>query len=130
MSFEKTNAKATLGLPTTDTSESQSIYQRLELLLELKKQRINNASSRKTILRTILTQDDLPILIKKQKARIGSLLQHAWGQRQTGILRSILKKAPEQWDDKEKKIFDDMLGKYLVSQRARKKMIAALRSLW
>ena len=116
-------------LERLDTKEL-TLEEQLDLLKEFKVRRINNASARKAILRTILTQDNLSDLFDEYRNKIRSLLQHAWGQKQTGILKSILRKSQDDWNEKEARIFDDLLGKYLVSQRARKKMISDLRILW
>lgn len=108
----------------TQQWDGQSFDQQLLLLEQLRRQRRNNATVRKTILRTLLTADTQ--LWPKHK-RTRALLAHAWGQRSCSILGAILLKPETEWDEKEQRIVHELLGAYFVSRRGRSKLMDALR---
>lgn len=64
----------------------------------------NNARSRKVILGTLLGSRQLELWAVKYRNKMRECLMHAWGVRLTGILRSILARAPGELSDKERSI--------------------------
>ena len=67
----------------------------------LGKARINNSRTRKLILRTILADDSLEFLVVKYRTKVFLALRHAWGEKNTGVIRKILSKARSSWDSGE-----------------------------
>lgn len=87
------------------------ITRRLKLFVGLKEKRVNNARTRKLILRSVLNDEDLEWHAVKYRSKLRDSLIHAWGERMTGILRSILEK--DTRTDKEKGIYRDHVDRYL-----------------
>ena len=75
---------------------------RLKLFGALKEARVNNARTRRLILRTILDQPDLEWAAVKYRRKIAAALRHAWGIKMTGIIKSMLAKT--ELTGKERKI--------------------------
>lgn len=58
--------------------------------LRAKYGKVNNARTRKAILRTVLNAPSLQLWAAKYRKKLASALRHAWGQRTTSYLRSAL----------------------------------------
>lgn len=65
----------------------------LKLYGEFRRERINNKRTRKLILRSILGSKSLEFWAVKYRQKLKSAIEHAWGKRTTGIIRSILAKS-------------------------------------
>lgn len=80
--------------------------------------KINNARTRKLILRAILQADTdtLEYWAVKYRQKISVALRHAIGQKRTGIITSIIKKSTNvsKLDDKEVGILNTTVGKYIL----------------
>lgn len=94
---------------------------KLNLFLELKKERVNNARTRKLILRTLLTGSRLELWAVKYRQKMRKALEHAWGKRTTSILAAILKK--EQRTEREKRIVRENILRYLNDSDMKKELI-------
>ncbi len=88
-----------------------SVPRRLKLLESLRVtdttagiERVNNARTRKLVLRTFLGSRRLDRWAIKYRRKLGRVLTHAWGRRTASILRSILGKAPQERTAKELRI--------------------------
>ena len=74
---------------------------------------VNNNRTRKLILRTLLRNKSFPFWCVKYRSKIGAALTHAWGQKHSSILRSILSKAPSARNAKEHKILADTVERWV-----------------
>lgn len=79
--------------------------------------RVNNARTRKLVLRTLLDAPKLDLWVVKYRRKIARALTHALGQRTAGILRSILAKTPEQRSPAEAAILRRTIGRYVPQPR-------------
>lgn len=70
----------------------------------------NNSRTRKLILRTLLSSPRLQLWSVKYRSKVVASLTHAWGERMTGIIRSILEK--DEIDAKEQGILNKRLVKF------------------
>jgi hypothetical protein len=84
----------------------------LKLFVQMQAERINNARTRKLILRSVLGSPRLALWCTRYRKKLYASLCHAWNQRNTGILRSILRKAPDTWDAREKAILESQILRY------------------
>lgn len=78
---------------------------------EYKEQRINNARTRKLILRTLLNSHRLELWSLKYRRKMRDAITHALGRRRASIVRSIMSK--ERRLSKENLILDDFLIRHL-----------------
>lgn len=76
----------------------------LKMFGEFRKKRINNARTRKLILRSILNSNRLEFWSVKYRSKMRNAIEHAWGKRMTGIIRSILNKPSKEHNAKERSI--------------------------
>jgi hypothetical protein len=90
------------------------VHRMLNLYGMLREQRINNARTRKIILRSLLNARNLPLWSVRYRRKLGVALEHAWGKRMTGILRSILSKSER--NAQEAKILNSNITKYLTKK--------------
>ena len=74
----------------------------LKLFGRLAEGHVNNARTRKLILRSILGSRRLQWWAVKYRRKLARALRHAWGERTTGILRRILAKPPDARNAREK----------------------------
>jgi hypothetical protein len=80
--------------------------------------RVNNARTRKLVLRTLLASGKLELWAVKYRSKLARALTHAVGKRTAGILRSILGKAPEDRTPRETAILRKEIGRFVPeSQR-------------
>lgn len=77
---------------------------RLKLFGEMKKDRTNNARTRRLVLKSILNDPNLTWSVIKYRRKIETALKHAWGVRVASIIRSILFKFAADWSAKENAI--------------------------
>lgn len=70
--------------------------------------RVNNARTRKLILRSILDNPRLEFWAVKYRRKIEMCLEHAWGKRLTGIMRSILAKKAARSDHEDAILRDNI----------------------
>lgn len=90
----------------------------LKVFLQLKELKVNNARTRRLILRSILSQKKLELWSTRYRQKLRLVLTHAWGQRMTSILRSILSKEPGQRTEKEKGLLSKHILRYRGKQSA------------
>jgi len=83
------------GLPT---------QRMLKLFGMLRRDRVNNARTRRLILSEILGADGLEFWAVKYREKLRVALTHAWGRRTASILRSVLAKSTEDRAEKESQI--------------------------
>ena len=84
----------------------------LNVFGELRAARVNNARTRKLILGVLLGERRLEFWAVKYRRKLAAALQHAWGKRTAGILRSILAKPKEARDEKEQRILNREIGRF------------------
>ena len=89
----------------------------LKMFGEFRKKRINNARTRKLILRSILNSNRLEFWSVKYRSKMRDAIEHAWGKRMTGIIRSILNKPSKEHNAKERSILSRELEKFIVADR-------------
>lgn len=92
-----------------------SPQRKLKLFGQLRAARLNNARTRRLILRTLLGSQSLELWAVRYRRKLAAALQHAWGQRGASIVRAIAAKAPQQRTDQERKIMRQRLGRFLPS---------------
>lgn len=87
----------------------------INLFVNLKKERVNNSRTREVILSSLLNSKSLELWAVKYRDKLKAALEHTWNVRRTGILKSILngKLGNYRFDEKEKSIIYDLVGKYL-----------------
>lgn len=76
--------------------------------------RVNNARTRKLILRSILDNPKLDFWAVKYRRKVAMCLGHAWGKRMTGIVRSILGKEHGDRTEREMSILRDNIDRWVV----------------
>ncbi|UCF32897.1 MAG: VWA domain-containing protein [Phycisphaerales bacterium] len=86
----------------------------LNVFADLRTARVNNARTRKLILGVLLGDKRLEFWSVKYRRKLAAALQHAWGKRTAGILRSILAKPGDMRDEKERRILSKEIGRFLV----------------
>lgn len=84
----------------------------LKMFETIRKATVNNSRTRKLILRSILGSERLSGWSVKYRRKLATGLRHAWGQRTTGTIRSILGKPEGEHDEKEKKIVARWIDKF------------------
>ena len=89
-----------------------SVPRKLKLFAWLKKEKINNARTRKLILNSILSEKHLERWVSKYKTKIATTLEHAWGKRMCSIIKAILSKPASKLSLKEKNILKVNVLKY------------------
>ena len=90
---------------------SMPVHRMLNLFIMLREQRINNARTRKIILRSVLNGRNLELWSVRYRKKMVLVLEHAWGKRMTGILRSILSKT--ELGASEENILKDQITRYV-----------------
>lgn len=81
--------------------------------LRAKSGRINNARTRKVILRAVLTARCLQLWVVKYRRKLASALKHAWGQRTTSYLRNALATPLKQRDEAQKVALNREIGRFI-----------------
>ena len=76
----------------------------LKLFGMLRRDRVNNARTRRLILGEILGADGLEFWAVKYREKLRVALTHAWGRSAASILRSVLAKSPDARTEKESQI--------------------------
>jgi hypothetical protein len=75
--------------------------------------RINNGRTRRRILYSILSDRNLDHLVVAYKTKIRDALTHAWGKRDTGIIKSMLRLGrSEPWGAHEVKFLQKKISKF------------------
>lgn len=85
----------------------------LKLFGQFREAHLNNARTRRLILRTLLGAQTLELWVVRYRRKLAAALQHAWGQRGASIVRAIAAKRPEQRTAQERKIMRQRLGRFL-----------------
>ncbi len=83
----------------------------LKLFRQFREKRINNARTRRIILSYILNSPNLELWAVKYRSKLRDSLEHAWGKRTTGIIKSIVSKP--NWGEKEINIISRHVGTHL-----------------
>lgn len=87
--------------------------------------RLNNSRTRKLMLRTILGSPKIELWSVKYRSKIQEILRHAWGQRNTSILLSIL--AKKNSSGRENKFVHQQIVRYAGEGANLKKVYASIR---
>ncbi|RME03557.1 MAG: VWA domain-containing protein [Planctomycetota bacterium] len=90
-----------------------------KLYLEFIKLRINNRRARSWILPFLLNSPQLELWAVKYRKKLRKALQHTLGKRRASILRSILAKPAKERSEKENKILQQWLGKFIQNSPQR-----------
>jgi len=93
----------------------QRMFKTFELLRE---GRVNNARTRRLILRKILADKRLEQWAVKYRRKAARALEHAWGKRTASIVCSILAKDPAVRNDQEKHILARQISRHLDHEEA------------
>ncbi len=99
----------------------------LRTFVGFKELKINNARTRKLILRSILAQYNLPLWSVKYRTKVRDVLQHAWGVKTASIINSILKKNTDDWNEKEQNIIKKNVNRYIPEGVAQVKVYDSIR---
>jgi hypothetical protein len=83
----------------------------IKLFGHLRGKKVNNKRSRQLILRTLLENSKLEYWAVKYRKKMAYALRHAWGQKKSSILKSILNKSVR--NEKEKQILRSEIVKYI-----------------
>jgi hypothetical protein len=85
-----------------------------KLFCQLRDKKVNNNRTRKVILSYILNSPNLELWAVKYRSKIRKSLEHAWGKRTTGIIKSIIRQPNwDNWGTEEISISSKYVGKYL-----------------
>ncbi len=95
------------GLPT---------QRMLKLFGMLRRDRVNNARTRRLILGEILGFDGLEFWAVKYREKLRVALTHAWGRRTASILRSVLAKSPDDRTEKESQIVRQNMARFVCGE--------------
>lgn len=76
--------------------------------------KVNNARSRKLVLKTILGSSKLDFWAVKYKKKIRAILTHAWGKRSSSILLKVFAKDASIWNEQEQKLVRKLFGRYVT----------------
>ena len=85
----------------------------LKMFGMLRKNRVNNARTRRLILSTVLGADNLEFWAVKYRRKLETALIHAWGRRSASIMRAVLAKPADDRTDMERKIVQRHLGRFV-----------------
>lgn len=99
------------------TAEERKNTRLLNSLYSLKANKVNNAKSRKLILRTILGHDNLAWIAVKYHDKVREALTHAWGEKNTGVIRAILAKAMPEWATHEVSFIQKNVTRFMPDWR-------------
>ncbi len=91
----------------------------LKLFGQLREARVNNARTRKLILRSLLGGGLSEHRAVKYRRKLACALEHAWGKKTAGILRSILEKSGAALSEKERRIVQRHLRRYVEREEDR-----------
>lgn len=86
----------------------------LKLFGMLRKDRVNNARTRRLILSTVLGADNLEFWAVKYRRKLETGLVHAWGRRTASIMRAVLAKSVEDRSNKERQFAQRQLGRFVA----------------
>ncbi|MFN8671881.1 MAG: hypothetical protein U0457_07305 [Candidatus Sericytochromatia bacterium] len=111
----------------TELIEGMSINIVLKVFEELRKKRINNSRTRKIILKTIFSNENLELYSTKYRKKIFIVLEHALSKRVTSIVSSILMK--KEFSEKEKQILANNIDKY-IGKNTKEKVYSCLRVIF
>lgn len=84
----------------------------LKMFEQFREKKINNSRTRKLILRSILKSPKAAFWAVKYRRKIGSALVHAWGQRMSGAIKSIVRKPTITRTNKEEAILHDNVFRF------------------
>ncbi|RZL20130.1 MAG: VWA domain-containing protein [Pedobacter sp.] len=98
----------------------------LNTFIILQQKRVNNSRTRRLILATLLNSAKLELWSVKYRSKIRKVLVHAWGERSSSIIKSILLKDESIRTGKEKAILKDNIYKYLESNVNKHKVQSAI----
>ena len=85
----------------------------LKMFVMLRKERVNNARTRRLILSTLLRADNLEFWSVKYRRKLETALIHAWGRRTASIVRAVLAKPADDRTDKERQIVQRHVGRFV-----------------
>jgi len=85
----------------------------LKMFGMLRKERVNNARTRRLILSTLLRADNLEFWSVKYRRKLATALIHAWGRRTTSIMRAVLAKPADDRTDREQQIVQRHVGRFV-----------------
>jgi hypothetical protein len=85
---------------------------KLKLFVQIKEQKINNGRTRRLMLRSIMNEKKLELWSVRYRKKLRQILTHVFGQRMTGIVCTILKKARDQRTEKDQRILTKQFLRY------------------
>lgn len=86
----------------------------LKMFGMLRRDRVNNARTRRMILSTVLGADNLEFWSVKYRRKLETALVHAWGRRTASIMRSVLAKSAGSRTSKEQQIVQRHVGRFVT----------------
>ncbi|MEM7040584.1 MAG: hypothetical protein AAF570_26710, partial [Bacteroidota bacterium] len=88
-------------------------HRMLNTFLMLRQDRVNNARTRKIILRTLLNSPRLQFQAVRYRRKIRRSLSHAWGNRHSSILNNILRKQRPASHPRELRYLSDHINRFV-----------------
>lgn len=101
------------GVAIRKLSQMLPTQRMLKMFGILRKERVNNARTRRLILSSILQSDKLEFWAVKYRRKLETALIHAWGRRIASIMRTILAKRTDDRTEKERQIIQRHLGRFV-----------------
>lgn len=86
----------------------------LKMFEALRTRNVNNARTKRTVLRTILNAENLDWMVIKYRQKVKGALTHAFGRRRASIIRRILCHADQRMNSKEGGLLRDEIERYLL----------------
>lgn len=90
----------------------------IKAILKLKNERVNNSRTRRIIFRELLLSPKLEFWSVKYRRKLRDVLRHLMGARTAGILKSILSKRRDIWNEKEKSIVRRKVERFIPLEYA------------
>ena len=90
----------------------------LKMFGMLRRERVNNARTRRLVLSTILRADNLEYWCVKYRRKLATALVHVWGRRTASIVRSVLAKSAGDRSQKERQIVQRNLHRFTDTKSA------------
>lgn len=112
-SFEGWMSAKQEGAAICKLSQMLPTQRMLKMFGTLRKERINNARTRRLILSSILNADKLEFWAVKYRRKLETALVHTWGRRIASIMRTVIAKRTDERTEKERQIIQRHLGRFV-----------------
>ncbi len=97
-----------------------------KLFEQIKSARVNNARTRRLLMRFMLNAKQLPFWAVKYRRKMCASLRHALGRRKASIVQAVLLKAAEDRDGKEAAMLESFVMRYVAGSKEADAILEAL----